>query len=394
MVWLLLLLLPNHVIGEVKCHSCLSHCPTIQGSKVDPVACDCTSKPDDMCMGEACFAKIEIFSDEKTAIMQKGCITDIPGGQKGCQYASNYETLHCFCEEDECNTRHKMNNFMTNRLPTVECCACSERQGERCPSENCLRKCRGNYCVVDFDGVEQGCGLGFPRLQSFLRMGNYLDYQGSLICARYEATPATVMNGCTCTQPSGMCNELNKTRNFQVKKVIERRQDEQNYCYSLSHKSSKSFGQEVFKKSTTCEGQFCFISLTTSEIVLESVDFKHDFSEHDEFVGTTRPRFELLAGCLKVDDDNKISLGCTTEYLKNTSEPLSKHCICDSHLCNFHHLVSGIQDSRPRATKKQQEEGERNQNSIPRTPPHLTVNNLADYRIALIPFIPLIILHI
>ncbi|RCN51101.1 hypothetical protein ANCCAN_02888, partial [Ancylostoma caninum] len=141
---------------------------------------------------------------------------------------------------------------------------------------------------------------------------------------------------------------------FQVKKVIDRRQDEQNYCYSLSHKSTKPFGQEVFKKSTTCEGQFCFISLTTSEIVLESVDFKHDYSEHDEFVGTTRPRYELLAGCLKVDDDNKVALGCTTEYLKNASDPLSKHCICDSHLCNFHHLVSGVEDSRPRATKKQQ----------------------------------------
>ncbi|KIH68388.1 hypothetical protein ANCDUO_01276 [Ancylostoma duodenale] len=178
-----------------------------------------------------------------------------------------------------------------------------------------------------------------------------------------------------------------------VKKVIDRRQDEQNYCYSLSHKSSKPFGQEVFKKSTTCEGQFCFISLTTSEIVLESVDFKHDYSEHDEFVGTTRPRYELLAGCLKVDDDNvrtsrpstaisstgtdsdptnnlffqKITLGCTAEYLKNASDPLSKHCICDSHLCNFHHLVSGVEDSRPRATKKQQEEGERSQNSVPRT---------------------------
>ncbi|VDK55554.1 unnamed protein product [Cylicostephanus goldi] len=123
-----------------------------------------------------------------------------------------------------------MNNYLTNRLPTVECCACSERQGERCPSDSCLRKCRGNYCVVDFDGIEQevklsrirvettvfgyfkqkiakfyliahvssspvafdtieavmlGCGLGFPRLQSFLRMNNYLDYQGSPICARY-----------------------------------------------------------------------------------------------------------------------------------------------------------------------------------------------------------------
>ncbi|KAK6014111.1 hypothetical protein OSTOST_20540, partial [Ostertagia ostertagi] len=150
-------------------------------------------------------------------------------------------------------TQGLMNNYMTNRLPTVECCACSERHGERCPTENCLRKCRGNYCVVDFDGVEQGCGLGFPRLQSFLRTVNYLDYQGSLICARYEATPGTVMNGCTCTQPSqnaGIKPDISAPtcQRFQVKKVIERRLDDQNYCYSLNHKSSKPFGQEVFKK--------------------------------------------------------------------------------------------------------------------------------------------------
>lgn len=103
---------------------------------------------------------------------------------------------------------------MTNRLPTVECCGCSERLGEHCPDDKCLKKCRGNYCVVDFDGIEQvshccrlflnlevrgkwisnlwrhveiifqGCGLGFPRLQSFLRMDNYLDYQGAPLCAR------------------------------------------------------------------------------------------------------------------------------------------------------------------------------------------------------------------
>ncbi|KHJ89862.1 hypothetical protein OESDEN_10304 [Oesophagostomum dentatum] len=223
-------------------------------------------------------------------------------------------------------------------------------------------------------------------------MDNYLDHQGSLICARYEATPGTVMNGCTCTQPSGLCNELNKTRNFQVKKVIERRQDEQNYCYSLSHKSSKPFGQEVFKKSTTCEGQFCFISLTTSEIVLESVDFKHDYSEHDEFIGTTRPRYELLAGCLKVDDDKKVTIGCTTEYLKNTTEPLSKHCICDSHLCNFHHLVSGTEDSRPRASKKQQEEGERNQNSVPRVVAQPAINKFSDAKALFISFATLAVL--
>lgn len=56
-------------------------------------------------------------------------------------------------------------------------------------------------------------------------------------------------------------------------------------------------------RSTTCEGQYCFISLTTSEIVLESANFKHNYEDHEEFVGINRPRYEILAGCLKVDDD-------------------------------------------------------------------------------------------
>ncbi|WKY17257.1 hypothetical protein Q1695_001680 [Nippostrongylus brasiliensis] len=370
MIWIVLELLPICVLGDVMCHSCLTHCKTINGAKVDPVGCDCLSKPEGRCTGNACFAKVEIFVEEKTAIMQKGCITEIPGGQRGCQYASNNEALHCFCDENGCNTRENMNNYMTNRLPTVECCACSERHGDKCHSESCFRKCRGNYCVVDFDGIEQGCGLGFPRLQTFLRMQNYLDYRSSLICARYEATSATVMNGCTCTQPSGYCNELNETRAVQVKRVIERRPNNQNYCYSLHHKSSKPFGQEIFKRSTTCEGQFCFISLTTSEIILESADFKHDYSEHDEFIGTTRPRYELLAGCLKVDDDKKITVGCTTEYVRNVSDPLSKHCICDRHLCNFHHLITGSHDTRSRSEgrSKQKGDSDRHQNVIPGAP--------------------------
>ncbi|PAV65330.1 hypothetical protein WR25_13047 isoform A [Diploscapter pachys] len=257
---------------------------------------------------------------------------------------------------------------MTHRLPMVECCGCTEKNGDKCPDNGCHKKCRGNYCVVDFEGVEQGCGLGYPRLQNFLRMNNYLHFQGQPICARYEATPSTVMNGCTCTKPSGQCNELNQTRAYQVKHVIERRSDDQNYCYSLMHRSNKPFGQEVFRKSTTCEGQYCFISLTTSEIVLESANFKHNYEDHEEFIGINRPRYEILAGCLKVDDDRKVNVGCTTEYTANGTEPLSKHCICDTHLCNFHHLVAGTEDTRPRATKQQVQAAERQQNVVGRNP--------------------------
>uniref|UniRef100_A0A8R1HI35 Uncharacterized protein n=1 Tax=Caenorhabditis japonica TaxID=281687 RepID=A0A8R1HI35_CAEJA len=308
-LWVLFAFYPDSVL-TIKCHSCLTYCKTING-KVDAVNCDCKSPPSEQCSANACFAKVELFADESTAIVQLG-------------------------------------NYYPTRLPSVECCHCTSRHGEDCDS-GCSTKCRGNYCVVDFDGREQGCGLGYPRLPSFLRVDDYQDYEGDYLCTRYESSASNVMNGCVCTHPSGMCNEFNKTFNYQKKQVIERKSDKLHYCYALMHKAYKPFGQEVFKKSSTCEGHYCFISLTTSEIVLESADFKHNYEDHDEFIGAARPRFELQAGCVKVNGDNKIKVGCTVETQGNSSEVLAKHCICDSHLCNFHHLVRGTEDPRPKA---------------------------------------------
>lgn len=121
--------------------------------------------------------------------LQKGCATEIPGGQAGCQYAGHADSIHCYCEGDHCNTPAKLNDYKTNPLPTVECCECSEPHGDHCPGHSCLRKCRGNYCLLDFDGVEQGCGTGYPRLQNFLRTRHYADWQGHMTCARYDSLP-------------------------------------------------------------------------------------------------------------------------------------------------------------------------------------------------------------
>ncbi|CAJ0575018.1 unnamed protein product, partial [Mesorhabditis spiculigera] len=362
--------------SENHCHSCITQCKILPDGKVDAKTCDCAGKPSEKCKSNACFAKLELFPEEKTAILQKGCITELPGGQVGCQYASNSETVHCFCEGNLCNNRNTFSDFVPSKLPTVECCGCSERHGDVCPKTGCLHKCRGNYCVVDFDGVEQGCGLGFPRLQSFLRIPAYLDWQGEPICARYEAGPTTVMNGCTCTGLTGSCNELNKTRHYQTTQVIDRPKAKLNYCYSVSHKSAKPFGAEIFKKSSTCEGQYCFISMTTSEIVLESADFEHSYDDHEEFIGIARPKFELIAGCLKVDDPKKVVVGCTTEYSHNASEPLSRHCICEDHLCNFHHLIAGGEDPRPRVAgaQQKQEEREKEKNKVSARPTAKTIS--------------------
>ncbi|KAK0397266.1 hypothetical protein QR680_002057 [Steinernema hermaphroditum] len=341
---LLLILCCIDITFAGHCHSCFTYCKTLPNGKIDPESCDCVGNA--TCTGDFCFAKIEIFVDEITAIVQKGCSTDIPGGNEGCQYAGHAESIHCYCSGEMCNNRKQLNNYNVYRLPTVECCECSESHGDKCSDHQCIRKCRGNYCLVDFDGIEQGCGLGFPRLQSFLRTKSYHDWPNSVTCARYEATLSTIIKGCTCNVPSGRCNEVNQTREIQLKKVIERAPELQNYCYSLHQTSKQPFTQDIFKKSDTCEGRFCFISLTTSELVLESASFEEAYEDHQHFVGLTQPKFELLAGCLKVDDDAKVEVGCTTEYSTNMSEPISRHCVCDSHLCNYYHLLSGRPDSR------------------------------------------------
>uniref|UniRef100_A0A915AF78 Uncharacterized protein n=1 Tax=Parascaris univalens TaxID=6257 RepID=A0A915AF78_PARUN len=337
-------LLCKYVYGDAECHSCFTHCKTNKNGQIDSQRCDCIGEQ--MCLGRACFVKMEIFPGESTAIVQKGCVSDVPGDMEGCQYAGQYESVHCYCTGRLCNTREKLSNYNTRQLPTVECCECSEPHGDRCLEKKCLRQCRGNYCLIDFDGVEQGCGIGYSRLQSFLRTRNYANWQGHTTCARYQATESTLVHGCVCTNPTGSCNEMNKTRTFQVENVIERRKEDLIYCYSLHHKSKALIGQEVFKNSGTCEGQYCFISLTTSELMVESATFEENYEDHKEFIGISRPRYEILAGCLKVDDDKKVSVGCTTEFSRNLSEPLARHCICDSHLCNFYHLLTVDADTR------------------------------------------------
>ena len=78
--------------------------------------------------------------------------------------------------------------------------------------------------------------------------------------------------------------------------------------------------------------------MTTSELSVENASLSNDLTQQ-EFVGVARPRYEILAGCVKVDDDHKASVGCTTEFAHNSSQPISRHCICESHLCNFYDLL-------------------------------------------------------
>uniref|UniRef100_A0AAF5DM47 Uncharacterized protein n=2 Tax=Strongyloides stercoralis TaxID=6248 RepID=A0AAF5DM47_STRER len=328
---------------DIVCESCFASCKLYRDGSFDIKNCDCANK--EVCYGEACYAKIETFPDEKIATVQKGCITEVPGGLEGCYHNGQTESTHCYCTSDNCNIASKLNNFKANKLPIIECCDCSESNGNKCNEFKCDNKCKGNYCVADLEGNDQGCGYGIPRLAMFLRMIDYIKWQGSTICSRYQAGN-TIINGCTCTSPTGNCNEMAKTREYQNKNVILRNLENQHYCYSLHQKSTKPFKTNIFKNSETCEGQYCFFSLTTTELTIESEEYHDALTSSTNFIGTSRPYYEILAGCLKVDNDEKLNIGCTREYNGSKSNStISKQCICDSHLCNYEYFVETYSNS-------------------------------------------------
>ncbi|VDK17844.1 unnamed protein product, partial [Anisakis simplex] len=154
---------------------------------------------------------------------------------------------------------------------------------------------------------------------------------------RYQATEATLVHGCICSNPTGSCNEVSRSRSYQLENVIQRRaQKDLVYCYSLQYSSSSRFGEEVFKNSGTCEGQYCFVSLTTSELTVEAATSRFDSSEILQSAADHKVIMQVI--CIKLNLLGKIfvNVGCTIEYAKNISEPLLKHCICATHLCNFY----------------------------------------------------------
>uniref|UniRef100_A0AC35TZT3 Activin_recp domain-containing protein n=1 Tax=Rhabditophanes sp. KR3021 TaxID=114890 RepID=A0AC35TZT3_9BILA len=328
--------------AAVVCESCFGSCKISKNGTVDYKKCDCRGT--ESCLGDVCFAKIELFHEEHVASIQKGCTTHVPGGLDGCYHNGQSESIHCYCTTEKCNNGKKLNNYKPSTLPTVECCDCSEIDGKKCDPANCENHCKGNYCVADLIGNEQGCGNGLPKLQNFLRMTDYIKWQGSTICARYEAG-LSVINGCTCTAPTGNCNQMNKTREYQVKNVIMRNPDSQHYCYSLNARSSKPFSSETLKSSETCEGQYCFLTYTTSELAVESEEYHDAISDRTEFISSLRTSYEILAGCMKVDSDQKISVGCTKEFSgSQNSSLLSKQCICNTHLCNYDFFAEEFAD--------------------------------------------------
>jgi hypothetical protein len=103
--------------------------------------------------------------------------------------------------------------------------------------------------------------------------------------------------------------------------VLARRLDDLNYCYSLHARSEedplsadayrkwermascKKSWELIYSRAATCEGHFCFASMSTREMAVEPDPAEPDPESATNFVGVSKQRFELLGGCLKVDDD-------------------------------------------------------------------------------------------
>lgn len=125
-----------------------------------------------------------------------------------------------------------MNNYMTNRLPTVECCACSERHGEQCPTESCMRKCRGNYCVVDFDGIEQvGCSSILCHILACLKHFGLIMSSHDLLAIWWLSTWATIAISC----PIATVSVVFVIQNMPVRPRL--------LCATVSLGSPRSFGR-------------------------------------------------------------------------------------------------------------------------------------------------------
>jgi len=249
-------------------------------------------------------------------------------------------------------------------LPLVTCCECNEDEtgDEMCFPQNCTRNCTGNYCYLDMVANAQGCGWGHPQLFHFLRAQKYRRWEQELTCAEYYDNYRNYMSGCTCS--SDFCNVVTDVEQLSTRRRTQIEQKNNHFCYSLYAHSDTAFGAEVYRHASLCPSYFCFISWTSVEVVFDPVEEDEDSvmdvgdmgSGDGEFYSdkrnsdysmalrrnslpSLRSAYEISAGCLLVDDEKKVQIGCTTEWSQSERSPLTKHCICSEKLCNDFHLI-------------------------------------------------------
>lgn len=350
--FLFLWLLP--IAGSFRCQSCFAGCRTFDD-------CDCEGDSNSTCDGPYCYAKLEYFNDDGVSAIQKGCINDVSTSYVGCQYASDDRSIACFCSGDFCNSALNLTSYETPDLPTITCCECNndETGNEICFPQNCTRNCTGNYCYLDMVANAQGCGWGHPQIFHFLRTQKYRRWENELTCAEYYDNYRNYMSGCTCS--SDMCNMITDVEQLNTRRRAQTEQRKTHFCHTLYTRSDTSFGPEIYRHASLCPSYFCFISWTSAEVIIESDDDdgvemgsgeseyytsskRHlsDFgiiSKTSSSLPTLNSMYEISAGCLLVDDESKVQLGCTTEWSQDERSPLTKHCICAERLCNGFHLI-------------------------------------------------------
>ena len=223
------------------CHSCFGWCK--RDKFLNGTTCDCTGT---MCRGEHCFTKLDIWPEENIMTIQKGCRTEEPGGQTGCNYAGSETSIACYCTGALCNTLANVNSYSVARLPMIDCCECDYTK-HTCSMHDCKHKCRGNYCLYDFEQQVQGCGFGYPRLWEFMRSQWFTRYEeDEATCLTYNVGHKRPVHGCTCTMPGG-CNHhdlMNKLVPAQLQFIHDRADRQHNatkhdkqppvQCYSLA----------------------------------------------------------------------------------------------------------------------------------------------------------------
>lgn len=332
-----------------QCHSCFAGCSSLSH-------CDCKNQT---CDGSYCFAKIELFPEDDVSSILKGCVDYVPTDFVGCQHAGDNHSVECYCTGDFCNSVENLMNYEPKTLPEVQCCHCVTGD-KKCQTDSCRQTCRGHYCYSDMDANSRGCGSGYPQLYNELRTKNLSQFLINPTCVKSTAGDPRIsswIRGCACA--SDFCNRYTENTSSLDSDISQTEQTSFVNCHSFADSSEKTITVAAYRKTGICQGHFCYLTLTTHQVVFESDDNinreRYDEDEDDSEYEEQQPlklttmkvtpyfheKYDFIVGCLIVDDVRKVDLGCTTEYGENQSRILTRHCTCKGDYCNFYNLMTG-----------------------------------------------------
>lgn len=335
---LLILIICSVFIATVhsyKCLSCYYGCP-------DMMSCECVNSTTSSCEGDFCFVSIkQVEQDSDVSVIFKGCANEVPEDLLGCQYAGDRMSIECYCQGDNCNNARALEAYQPKAQPAMQCCACdplNEEEDIGCSPNDCYRSCTGHFCYVNMAKQTQGCGLGYPKDFALYRTKSLNIWNNSSFsCGLSVAGPpdlASWHRECTCREDN--CNMVQPAYEHDVN-YTQREDVKQMYCYSLTDASVKPITIDSYKKSGYCEGHYCYVTIVTNTWLTTIKN-----------VPSIQLKYEVVAGCLLVDNQTKVSVGCTTEWTTDKTTPFKKHCVCEGDYCNLFTLINGESKSKYR----------------------------------------------